>query len=533
MKNRVVNKHGFTLVELIVVIAIMGVILILALPQVSRIQSANKNKKYETYKESLESAAKIYIDNHSEDLFGNNPTGCVTIKYSQLKTDNLIKDFAEEGVVCSNDDETFVDVTKLNDEYKYSTDLVCYKGSEKIEYKDSDDADASVCENHGGGSGDCEGEECDPNDPSRPPDSDPPIIDIDPDNSGNKWYNAERINSVLKLKIIVSDQNGLNKNIGVTLDWKQLDGSNVENYKFNFNNDKLTNKNSKVSSLVPVDKIPNTSEATGKYQLTVSPDNSSGWGVQDALGNESIGKEGAKEYWIDNTPPTMDPKIKSTSTSYNALTTTITMNGKDNIALDQVYISNSDYEKDGKWQDYKNSISWNVGGKLDGGKRKVYITLMDVAGNKTKKTLEYKVYEECTNSNLTSSTSDVTSCPSCGPSNTTHKVKTTVKDSNSGTVCSTKESEVSCNIKECGPPAHTHITGVVGKSTFNAGGKWYDQHCGHSHTTYRKGYCKECWAYGVIHQCKTNKCISSLTGQLQQGNYHCPNIPYYPIEVPD
>src|SRR5699024_2433843 len=132
-------------------------------------------------------------------------------------------------------------------------------------------------------------------DPSRPPDSDPPIIDIDPDNSGNKWYNAERINSVLKLKIIVSDQNGLNKNIGVTLDWKQLDGSNVENYKFNFNNDKLTNKNSKVSSLIPVDKIPNTSEATGKYQLTVSPDNSSGWGVQDALGNESIGKEVAKE----------------------------------------------------------------------------------------------------------------------------------------------------------------------------------------------------------------------------------------------
>ena len=115
MKNRVVNKHGFTLVELIVVIAIMGVILILALPQVSRIQSANKNKKYETYKESLESAAKIYIDNHTKDLFGNNPTGCITIKYSDLKRDNLIKDFAEEGVVCSNDDETFVDVTKYFD----------------------------------------------------------------------------------------------------------------------------------------------------------------------------------------------------------------------------------------------------------------------------------------------------------------------------------------------------------------------------------------------------------------------------------
>ena len=447
MKNRVVNKHGFTLVELIVVIAIMGVILILALPQVSRIQSANKNKKYETYKESLESAAKIYIDNHSEDLFGNNPTGCVTIKYSQLKTDNLIKDFAEEGVVCSNDDETFVDVTKLNDEYKYSTDLVCYKGSEKIEYKDSDDADASVCENHGGGSGDCEGEECDPNDPSRPPDSDPPIIDIDPDNSGNKWYNAERINSVLKLKIIVSDQNGLNKNIGVTLDWKQLDGSNVENYKFNFNNDKLTNKNSKVSSLIPVDKIPHTPKSTGKYQLTVSPDNSSGWGVQDALGNESIGKEVAKEYWIDNTPPTMDPKIKSTSDDYNALTTKITMNGKDNIGLDKVYISNTGYEEEGKWQDYKNSISWNVGGELDGEKRKIYITLMDVAGNKVNKTLEYTVYKVCDelDEGKWVDTTECTAKCNGGKKNQ----KKTYTDAILGTVCKTETRTVDCNTQSC------------------------------------------------------------------------------------
>lgn len=43
------NSRGFTLVELIVVIAIMGVILILALPQVSKIQSANKTKKYGLY----------------------------------------------------------------------------------------------------------------------------------------------------------------------------------------------------------------------------------------------------------------------------------------------------------------------------------------------------------------------------------------------------------------------------------------------------------------------------------------------------
>ena len=46
MKKIERNRFGFTLTELIVVIAIMGVILILALPQVANIQRANKVVKY-------------------------------------------------------------------------------------------------------------------------------------------------------------------------------------------------------------------------------------------------------------------------------------------------------------------------------------------------------------------------------------------------------------------------------------------------------------------------------------------------------
>lgn len=114
VKNKF-NSRGFTLVELIVVIAIMGVILILALPQVSKIQSANKAKKYEAYKGSFTSAAKIYIDNHKKDLFGNQETGCVTITYDQLKQDNLIKNFSETGVNCNYNNESKVDVTKDHD----------------------------------------------------------------------------------------------------------------------------------------------------------------------------------------------------------------------------------------------------------------------------------------------------------------------------------------------------------------------------------------------------------------------------------
>ena len=122
------NNQAFTLIELIVVIAIMGVILILALPQVSKLQMANTNKKYDAYYSSIESAAKLYMDSHAKDLFGSNSSGCVTVYYSDLKKQNLIKDFGSSEVTCSSDEESYVEVRKANDNFLYSTSLVCRDG---------------------------------------------------------------------------------------------------------------------------------------------------------------------------------------------------------------------------------------------------------------------------------------------------------------------------------------------------------------------------------------------------------------------
>ena len=79
---RQMNKKGFTLVELIVVIAIMGVILILALPQVGRIRANNRDAKFDAYAQAIERGAKLYVDNYSRDLFGYSDSGCVEVKYS-------------------------------------------------------------------------------------------------------------------------------------------------------------------------------------------------------------------------------------------------------------------------------------------------------------------------------------------------------------------------------------------------------------------------------------------------------------------
>ena len=86
------NKKGFTLVELLVAIAIMGIITAIAIPMIRNIREGNENKQYQTYAESLKHAAKLYLDSYEEDMFGRQETGCAIITYNQLKSRNLIKD---------------------------------------------------------------------------------------------------------------------------------------------------------------------------------------------------------------------------------------------------------------------------------------------------------------------------------------------------------------------------------------------------------------------------------------------------------
>lgn len=74
------NKNGFTLTELIVTIALIGVVMIIAFPAIGNLKSSNEDKKYEAYAEVLENAAKIYVDSNSDKI-----TTCAKIEYSELK----------------------------------------------------------------------------------------------------------------------------------------------------------------------------------------------------------------------------------------------------------------------------------------------------------------------------------------------------------------------------------------------------------------------------------------------------------------
>ena len=121
MKNK-----GFTLVELLVTIVILGIVTGISIPLIRNVQSTMTEKKYTTYYNGLKTSAKLYNDSYSEDLFGNSRIGVACIKYSDLEKRRLIKDISIEDVSC-NRERTFVRVTKIDDKYTYAPFLACGK----------------------------------------------------------------------------------------------------------------------------------------------------------------------------------------------------------------------------------------------------------------------------------------------------------------------------------------------------------------------------------------------------------------------
>ncbi len=127
------NNKGFTLVELLVVIVIMGVIMGMSWPVITRIQENNEINKYNKYGEALVEAAKLYVDSYEEDIFyyeddltdeQRRMGQCTYITYSDLYDHLLIKDFNVNGVTC-NSESTFVRVVRKKGKYSYDVFLGC------------------------------------------------------------------------------------------------------------------------------------------------------------------------------------------------------------------------------------------------------------------------------------------------------------------------------------------------------------------------------------------------------------------------
>lgn len=108
------RKYGFTLTEVLVVIAIIAVIVIIAVPSVLVINRNMNERVYNRKMDLIESAAELYGTNNP-DVFNATNEEYVTVE-DLIKSGFLEADVAKNGDNCTSDDGCVIDPRCSDDE---------------------------------------------------------------------------------------------------------------------------------------------------------------------------------------------------------------------------------------------------------------------------------------------------------------------------------------------------------------------------------------------------------------------------------
>ena len=127
------NKRGFSMIELLATITILGILTVIAIGSVKFFIDKGKEKYYQTQKDNLIAAAKSYYQAKRSALpKSRGEKGQVT--YGQLKSGKFIgKMFAADKKTECDPVNTFVIVEKINkNKYKYTSYLSCKEKHETL-----------------------------------------------------------------------------------------------------------------------------------------------------------------------------------------------------------------------------------------------------------------------------------------------------------------------------------------------------------------------------------------------------------------
>jgi len=122
------KQKGFTLIELVMVILVLGIIALITVPTVNSVIKDSKEKAYNSQIKMIEDTAKTYMSKHSLELPKqvNNSSTCISIE--KLKKDGLLSN--DDIINPKDNDETFDGAVKVlwngsKYDYKYSESKTC------------------------------------------------------------------------------------------------------------------------------------------------------------------------------------------------------------------------------------------------------------------------------------------------------------------------------------------------------------------------------------------------------------------------
>ena len=484
--NSFKSNRGFTLVELLVTMVILGIITGMAIPLIRNISEAQKEKKYKTYMNSVKSSAKLYVDSYSEDLFGNNKSGCAYISYEDMADKSLIKNFQEENVSCYSD-KTYVRVVKLNGKYSYAVQLGCGSSSDKKNKIKDENVDTIYPSGGVGKSSSCSS-----------------FVDTKFELSASP-EKYEKVNKQkLGIKLSMTSFTGINNGYKVYYAWKKVDSSSTDDVLWKEVYFKYISKTKQEETILNGNEVTLTSnyiytpeKETGKYNLLVKVSD-----MMDITGN-SLMKEKTGEYTfgpyiIDNTAPVINSlSVTSANGSFNSLNAHVNINATDNEMMSpqselMVCIktdknsscSSSDYLK------YNSIYDKKFSGKYDGSKKIAYVYVKDKAGNVTNGKTTYTLYKEC--SDVVKDTNNIikekSSCTkTCGGGTKINIVGT--KDAHTSINCSsarTMENTVECNLKPCKPTINNPTGGNWVNYSFSLTVSSFSNNLGYWYYSYDK-----------------------------------------------
>ncbi len=136
------NNKGFTLVELLVTMVLVGIISGIAFPAISKLRDQNKDEEYKAYEKIILNGAKIYMDDNVDiwqytrkESKALNKSECKKLTFSDLS--KYIKAYNKNGIDC---DSSYVIVNKDRDyNITYQAVAICKKNSQTV-YKTETEA---------------------------------------------------------------------------------------------------------------------------------------------------------------------------------------------------------------------------------------------------------------------------------------------------------------------------------------------------------------------------------------------------------